>query len=145
MTTQSKPSKTTKTNKPNKENKTAQLKKRQKVMLQALRVHKGLVTHACNAANVGRTTHYKWLRECEDYKIAVDEIDDFVLDEIENAAMRMIEEGKNPAIIIFYLKTKGKKRGFVEKQEIEFSAGDMTTIRSLIQECDEGDEYEKEY
>lgn len=113
------------------------IKNKQKVMLQALRECNALVTHAVKAAKISRSTHYEWMRKYPEYRSAVEELDDFVLDKIENAAMRMIEEGKNPAIIIFYLKTKGKRRGFIEKQEIEHSMGDVTKIRELIKEYDE--------
>lgn len=115
---------------------TLHLKKRQLAMLQALRLHKGLITYACKAAGISRQAHYDWMHGCEAYKQAVNEIDDFVLDHIENAAMKMIDTGNNPAVLIFYLKTKGKKRGFVEKQQIEVSAGDMSNIRNLIKDCE---------
>jgi len=121
-----------------------QLKKRQLAMLQALREHKGLITYACKAAGIGRQTHYDWIHSCEAYKQAVDDITEFVLDHIENSALKMIESGNNPAVTIFYLKTKGKDRGFVEKQQIEISAGDMSNIRNLIKDC-ESDENEREY
>lgn len=123
---------------------TLHLKKRQLAMLQALREHKGLITYACKAAGISRQTHYDWMHSCDVYKEAVTEIDDFVLDHIENAAMKMIDAGNNPAVLIFYLKTKGKKRGFVEKQQIELSAGDMGAIRNLIKDC-ESDGNEREY
>lgn len=123
----------------------AHTKKRKKGMIKALREHKGLVTYACEAAGVGRSTHYDWLREDPEYKKEVDAVEDLVLDFIENSSVKMIEEGKTPAMNIFYLKTKGKRRGFVEKQEIEVSTGDMTSLRNVIKECDDNDEYEKDY
>ena len=120
-----------------------QLKATQRAMLQALREHRGLVTYASKASGVGRSTHYDWMRDCPEYKQAVDEIKDFVLDEIEHTAMSMITDDKNPAVTIFYLKTLGKTRGFVEKQEIEHSMGDMTSFRQALVEA--AKEYEREY
>ena len=105
-------------------------------MIQALREHMGLITYACKAAGIARCTHYDWMNNCPEYAQAVEEIDDFVLDEVENAAIKMIKEGNNPAVTIFYLKTKGKKRGFIEKQQVEHSTGDLTSMRELIRECD---------
>lgn len=124
-------------------NKSQQLKR--KLMLEALRTCKGLVTYACQAAGINRCTHYEWLKKYPDYVQAVTEIEDFVLDKIEDSSLRMIEEGKTPAMNIFYLKTKGKRRGFIEKQEIEHSTGDLTSLRNVIKECDNDGEHQKDY
>lgn len=122
---------------------TGQLKR--KAMLEALRTCKGLVTYACQAANISRNTHYEWLKKYPEYAQAVTEIEDFVLDKIEDSSLRMIEEGKTPAMNIFYLKTKGKRRGFIEKQEIEHSTGDLTSLRNVIKDCDNDGDYQKDY
>lgn len=119
-------------------------KKRKTVMIEALREHKGLVLYASRACGVGRTTHYSWLKNDADYAKAVDELQDYVLDEVENAAFDLITVEKNPAMTIFYLKTKGKKRGFIERQEIEHSTGDLTSLRDTIRDCGI-DAYEKDY
>ena len=118
---------------------------KQKIMLEALRKCKGLVTYAAQATKISRNTHYDWLKKYPDYVQAVDEIDNFVLDKIEESSLRMIEEGKTPAMNIFYLKTKGKKRGFIEKQEIEHSTGDLTSLRNVIKDCDSDGEHQKDY
>lgn len=131
-------------------NKSKQQKKgcieiKQKLMIESLRKCKGLVTYACEAAGICRYTHYDWLKKYPDYVQAVDEIDNFVLDKIEESSLRMIEEGKTPAMNIFYLKTKGKRRGFIEKQEIEHSTGDLTSLRNVIKDCDNDGEHQKDY
>ena len=122
----------------------AHTKKRKKAMIEALRKNKGLVSYASEACGVGRSTHYGWLKNDPQYVKDVDNIQDFVLDKIEDASIKMIEEGKTPAMNIFYLKCKGKKRGFIERKEIEVSTGDLTSLRNVIKECDD-DEYQKDY
>ena len=126
-------------------NTTQHTKKRKKLMLEALRTHKGLVSYAAKACGVDRSTHYGWIKSDQEYAEAVDNISDYALDVVENTAYEMIEVDKNPAVTIFYLKTKGKKRGYVEKQEIEISTGDMTSLRNVIKECGEDEEYERDY
>ena len=87
-------------------------------MLEALEASLGIVSTAAKKANVGRSTHYKWMDEDPDYKKAVQEVQESVLDFAESHLYKLVKEG-NPAATIFYLKTKGKKRGYIERQEIE--------------------------
>ena len=87
-------------------------------MLEALEKSLGIVSTACKMVDVGRTTHYEWMKSDEEYKSAVDSIQDSVLDFAESHLYKLVKEG-NPAATIFFLKTKGKKRGYIERQEIE--------------------------
>ena len=95
-------------------NTTVQSKKR---MLNALRKTLGVVSPALELAKVGRTTFYQWCRSDEEFKKAVDECEGIAIDMAESQLYRQIESG-NTVATIFYLKTKGKKRGYVERQEI---------------------------
>jgi len=90
-------------------------------MLQALGETLGIVAHACKKAGIERCTHYKWMREDEEYRNKVEEISDMAIDHVESALMQKIIQEKDTTAIIFYLKTKGKKRGYVERQEFEHS------------------------
>lgn len=88
-----------------------------KAMLQALDASLGIVSTAANKANIHRATHYRWLDEDPAYRKAVEEIQEGVLDFAESHLYKLIKEGNAPANI-FYLKTKGRKRGYVEHQEL---------------------------
>ena len=87
-------------------------------MLKALEKSLGIVSTACKMVDISRQTHYAWLKADEEYKKAVDSIQDGVLDFAESHLYKLVKEG-NPAATIFFLKTKGKKRGYIERQEIE--------------------------
>jgi len=87
-------------------------------MLEALEKSLGIVSTACKMIDISRQTHYDWLKKDEDYKKAVDSIQESVLDFAESHLYKLVKEG-NPAATIFFLKTKGKKRGYIERQEIE--------------------------
>jgi hypothetical protein len=95
-----------------------QTEHRKKAMLEALELSLGIVSTASKKANVGRTQHYEWLKEDPAYKAAVESIQESVIDFAESHLYKLVKEG-NPAATIFYLKTKGKKRGYIERQEIE--------------------------
>ena len=86
-------------------------------MLKALEKSLGVVTSACKMANVGRTTYYEWLDKDPEFKKAVDDFNNIALDFAESKLYELIQEG-NVTATIFYLKTKGKKRGYIERQEI---------------------------
>ena len=88
------------------------------LMLEALEKSLGIVSTACKMVDISRQTHYAWLKADEEYKSAVQSIQDSVLDFAESHLYKLVKEG-NPAATIFFLKTKGKKRGYIERQEIE--------------------------
>ena len=89
-------------------------------LLKALEASLGVVSIACKKANVHRSSHYRWLSDDPDYKKAVDSIDDLCLDFAETSLHRQIKNG-NVVATIFLLKTRGKKRGYIEKTEVEHS------------------------
>lgn len=109
--------------------KTAQNKrmKRKEAVLEALRKHNGIIKYAEEATGVPRRTIYNWIEDDAEFAKAVEECADIALDFVEDKLYKRIMEGDTTATI-FYLKTKGKRRGYVEKQEIEHSAKDGLTI-----------------
>jgi hypothetical protein len=89
-----------------------------KAMIEAMEKSLGIVTTACKSVGISRETHYRWIREDEKYRIEVESISDMALDFAESQLHKQISEGEVSATI-FYLKTKGKKRGYVERVEQE--------------------------
>ena len=89
---------------------------RKKAMLDALKSALGIVSIACKNCDVDRGTHYDWLRADPSYASAVSDLENVVLDFGESALHKLIKEG-DTAATIFFLKTKGKKRGYVERSE----------------------------
>lgn len=84
-------------------------------MLAALEKTLGVVTTAAKMAGIDRTTHYLWTRTDEEYKEAAESIQEVLLDFAETKLHELIKNSE-PSAIYFLLKTKGKKRGFIEKQ-----------------------------
>jgi hypothetical protein len=89
-----------------------------KAMLEALEKTLGIVSSAAKMLGISRQRHYDWIKEDEEYAKAVDEISNITLDFAESQLHKKIKDGSDTAII-FFLKTKGKKRGYIERQEIE--------------------------
>lgn len=102
---------------------------RKKTMIDALCEHMGNVSEAVKVVGISRRTHYDWMRDDADYKAAVEEIDESTIDFVESKLRQLItgitmHNGENTytvapckTSIIFFLKTKAKKRGYVEQVE----------------------------
>lgn len=78
----------------------------------------GNISDACKAAGISRRTYYDWMQDDTEFKNNVEEIQEGLLDFAESKLLDNIEAGKEQSIF-FYLKTRGKSRGFVERQEIQ--------------------------
>lgn len=94
------------------------LDSKKKNFLEALESSLGVVTTACETSGQARSTHYLWLKNDEVYREAVEAIQDMAIDFAESSLYQQIREKNTPATI-FYLKTKGKHRGYIERTEID--------------------------
>lgn len=88
-----------------------------KAMIAALEKSLGIVTVACKTVGIARDTHYRWMKKDKKYKEAVDALENVAIDFAESKLHKLIEKG-DTAATIFYLKTKAKHRGYVERQEV---------------------------
>jgi|TARA_R110000751_G_scaffold9752_1_gene36008 hypothetical protein len=87
-------------------------------MLKALEKTLGIVTTACTLAKVSRSQHYHWMNHDPEYKRSVTDLENIALDFAESHLHELIKDG-SPAATIFFLKTKGKRRGYIETTAIE--------------------------
>ena len=110
-------------------NKSRHIKKES--LLKALEQSLGVVTVACKKADIPRSTYYKWLREDEVFAREVRDIENVALDFAESQLHKQISDNSTAATI-FYLKTKGKKRGYIERQEITGADGMPTNFQIEI-------------
>lgn len=74
------------------------------------------VSATCKAIGVKRPTFYNWMNNDEDFKESIKCAEEDDIDFAETQLKREIVD-RNVTAIIFYLKTKGKSRGYVERQE----------------------------
>lgn len=112
-----------------------------KRFLDVLKKSRGIISSACESVDMSRQTYYNWLKEDPEFAEQVDEVQESMIDFVESKLMQKIngitmlgkpgesEDEEDPTYtlppsdtaIIFFLKTKGKKRGYVEKTEIQHS------------------------
>jgi len=88
-----------------------------RAMIEALEANLGIVTPAAAKIGIHRGTHYYWMKTDPDYAAAVESVQDIALDFAESKLHKLISEGDTGATI-FLLKTLGKGRGYVERQEL---------------------------
>lgn len=118
----------------NKTDKTDNLKKN---LLLALEKSLGVVTNACKSVGCHRSTYYEYYNNDEQFRKDVDDLQNVCLDFAESQLHKQILDG-NTTATIFLLKTKGKKRGYVERQEIQHEA----SIQSKLIEWTPADDKE---
>ena len=86
-------------------------------------VSKAIANLESNDYTVSRTQHYKWLKEDEEYAQAVEDASDKTLDLVEAALINQVKNGSVQATM-FYLKTKGRNRGYNEKLDVDITSGE---------------------
>jgi hypothetical protein len=105
---------------------------RKKQFLEILENNAGVIKAACDAMNIGRRTVYDWRDQDPKFREAIEDIKEGLIDFAESQLMRLMTgvvmlapDGskaykKEPCktSIIFYLKTQGRKRGYVEGYEV---------------------------
>ena len=90
--------------------------------LEALKRCSGNVSEAVRQVPIDRKTHYNWLDADPEYAAAVDAIKESLIDRAEGVLHSLIGEGNVPAVL-FFLKTQGKKRGYIERTETDVTSG----------------------
>jgi hypothetical protein len=85
----------------------------------AYRENFGNITIACHACGISRTMYQGWMKNDDEFKKALAEIEpeELMLDWGEHKLMERITKGDTLATM-FLLKTKGKRRGYIEKTEV---------------------------
>lgn len=82
----------------------------------------GNVSKICEKVGIGRTTYYEWLKKDQAFAEEIENCEEGLIDYVESKMYKLIKED-NPTMIIFYLKTQGKKRGYIESAEHIHSGG----------------------
>ncbi len=105
-----------------------------KALLEALGKSMGVVATACRAVGLSRQTFYRYRDEDPEFKSALEDIKEDAKDFAESSLYQQIKD-KNTTATIFYLKTKCKDRGYVERQEIENTGQPQIIVQPLSNEA----------
>ncbi|MGM9777760.1 MAG: phBC6A51 family helix-turn-helix protein [Prevotella sp.] len=112
--------------------------RKKNTFLKFLKEGMGIVSYACDKTNISRQTFYNWKDNDDDFAQQAEDIQETTVDMAESKLLTSINEG-NVAAIIFYLKTKGKKRGYVEQHDVDVNGN---AFEKLMRETIDDDEDE---
>lgn len=76
------------------------------------------VGEACKQAGVSRAYLSEWKKKDPEFANAMWEIEESITDFVEGQMLKQIRNN-NPAMIMWFLETKGKTRGYTRKFEVE--------------------------
>ena len=86
--------------------------------IEALGLYRGIISLACASVGISRTTYYRWYNTDNEFKEKAEDITEMQVDYVESKLLSLIDAGDTTATI-FYLKTKGKSRGYNEKVAVQ--------------------------
>lgn len=92
------------------------------------------VSVACKKFGITRQCYYQWLDNPR-FKQEIVDIDESLIDYAETKLMQNIKDGKE-ASIFFFLKTKGKKRGYIETVEQNVSVNPFIELMKQLPDED---------
>jgi len=102
-----------------------------KAVIEALVKTLGIVSTACKLVGIDRTTFYKWYNKDIAFKAEVDELENITIDFAESQLHQQIKNG-NTTATIFYLKCKGKKRGYIDSVELQHTGEVKTNLEVIV-------------
>ena len=82
------------------------------------------------ALGVSRTTLYEWREKDPKLDALMHEVEESLIDFTESKLLAQIKDD-NMTAIIFHLKTKGKKRGYTEGEEVEIKQTNNLDLSGL--------------
>jgi len=91
------------------------------------------VSATCSAVGISRQTFYQYRKDDNVFKQELLDAEEAIIDNVETKLLSKINEGDTTSMI-FFLKTKGKSRGYIERQEVEMDVdGDMNLTVQFIE------------
>ena len=91
------------------------------------------ITATCSALGISRKTFYEWRAKKKKLAEALEEKEESIIDYAESKLVEHIQNDDIQALI-FFLRTKGKKRGYVEKTESDVN---INAFEKLMQDVED--------
>ena len=93
------------------------------------------ITATCTALGIARKTFYEWRDKKKKLAEGLEAAEEAIIDFAESKLVEHINNDDVQALI-FFLRTKGKKRGYVEKTETDVN---LNQFEELMKSCEDDD------
>jgi hypothetical protein len=104
--------------------------------IRVLKAKAGNISETAKALKVGRRTIYLWKETDPEFREAIEDQTESLIDFAESKLLTSINNGSDTAII-FFLKTRGKARGYIEKSEVDHTTKGESLNKALEKLTDE--------
>lgn len=94
------------------------------------------ISSTCSAIGISRMTFNRWRDDDPELERMIQEANEAVVDFAESKLVEQINGG-NITAIIFFLKTKGKRRGYIESNEVVANVSGIELRPLTDEELDE--------
>ncbi len=94
---------------------------KKKRLIEALQKTGCNISKSCEIVGISRTEFYRMKKEDPEFEKAVENVYEALIDFAESALLKQIRDG-NTTAIIFFLKTKGRHRGYIEKHDFDLGS-----------------------
>ena len=108
------------------------LEVKKRLFLSAFIKNKCNITQTCRVTGINKQTYYNWKKSDELFNKYLSEVGEIVTDHVEGRLHELIDN-LNPSAVIFYLKTKGKNRGYQQSANIDHTNSDGSLNRRILQ------------
>jgi len=109
----------------------AKTKRLKEQFIKAYAEQKGFICEVCKAVGISRQTFYRWKKNDKTFCEIVEDIEEGLIDFVESKLFTRIEK-EDITAIIFFLKTKGKGRGYVERIEQLLQGDEFKPLKVII-------------
>jgi len=94
--------------------------------------NRGLVYITCKQVGISPTTFSSWRKNDAEFDEAINQILEEQLDKGESKLLDELEkENPNAQLLMFYLRTKGKNRGYGESMDVTTNGNDVNNIPTI--------------
>lgn len=101
--------------------------KNKEKLLTNLAQNGGNIWAACRAVGIVPSTFYEWKKNDAVFAEEYEKLKELQFDFVESKLFDLIDMN-NPTAILFWLKCKGKDKGYIEKQEVKLETDGKWTL-----------------
>lgn len=108
------------------------IKNQKERFLRELKERLGLIMITCDATGISHTTIRNWAKTDPEFLEQLNSVSNYTLDVVEQALLNKIVTDKDTTAMIFYLKTKGRDRGFSQRVEVTGANGGAVQTEATL-------------